>query len=60
MSSTAFDSRRPYGVIYGHSEAKYEQDGVLYKHDGTPILPANTLTLKGPKNGVDRRDKQRQ
>jgi hypothetical protein len=55
----AIDKRRPYGVIYGHSEAKYEQDGVLYKHDGTPILPTNTLTQKGQKHGVDRRNVER-
>jgi hypothetical protein len=54
------DKKRPYGIITGHDHAKYEQDGVLYKPDGTPILPKNTLTLKGTKNGMELGNKQRQ
>lgn len=53
------DKSRPYGIIFGHEEAKYEQNGVLYKQDGTPILPKNTLTLKGQKNGLERRNVER-
>lgn len=56
----SLDKKRPYGIITGHDHAKYEQDGVLYKPDGTPILPKNTLTLKGTKNGMERGHKQRQ
>jgi hypothetical protein len=54
------DKSRPYGIIFGHEEAKYEQHGVLYRHDGTPILPKNTLTLKGQQNDMERGNKQRQ
>lgn len=55
----SLDKKRPYGIIYGHEQAKYEQDGVLYTHNGTPIQPNNTLTLKGQKNGLDRRNVER-
>lgn len=29
------DKRRPYGVIYGISGAKFEQDGISFNSDGT-------------------------
>ncbi len=34
-----FDKSRPHGIVYGHPSAKFEQDGITYKGDGTPLDP---------------------
>jgi len=37
MLATKFDHTKNHGIVYGHSEAIYEQDGVLYGGNGVPI-----------------------
>ena len=34
-----FDQSKPHGTVYGHPSAKFEQGGVVYKGDGTPLDP---------------------
>jgi hypothetical protein len=49
------DKTRSYGTVYGHPNAAYEQDGKLFKPDGTEYvetLPPADNTLKLP----ERRD----
>ena len=33
------DFTKPYGTIYGHDEARYEQDGHLFRANGEPVTP---------------------
>ena len=33
------DFTKPYGTIYGHDEARYEQDGHLFRANGAPVTP---------------------
>lgn len=30
-----FDPKKPHGVIHGDLNVRYEQDGKVYRHDGT-------------------------
>lgn len=32
-----FDSTKPYGQIWGHPDAQYEQDGQLFDSSGDPL-----------------------
>lgn len=47
-----FDKTEPYGVVYGHTEIAYEQDGKQFRPDGSlyqkpePKDERETLTLK--------------
>lgn len=34
---TQLDRSRPFGEVYGQPGAKYEQDNILYRNDGTPV-----------------------
>lgn len=33
------DFTKPFGTIYGHDEARYEQDGHLFRANGEPLAP---------------------
>ena len=33
------DFKKPYATITGHDSARYEQNGELFKPDGTPLNP---------------------
>lgn len=33
------DKTKPYGTVYGHDVARYEQDGKLYTGTGAPVEP---------------------
>lgn len=35
--SKRLDRSRAYGIVTGHAEARYEQDGALFRTDGTAI-----------------------
>jgi hypothetical protein len=51
--STVFDmldKTKPFGVITGHSKARYEQDGKLFNHHGHELEN---------KDGMDRSNEQR-
>ena len=39
MELRKFDASKPHGVVTGHAEAMYEQDGVLYDGVGEPLIP---------------------
>jgi hypothetical protein len=39
MAEKTLNRRRDHGVVYGHQQAAYEQDGRLYAHDGSLIEP---------------------
>lgn len=43
------DRERPFGVIYGHAKAAYEQDGVLFNGAGKPIDEATTKEIEKDK-----------
>ena len=34
MQTQKLDTKRPYGTVYGHAEASYEQDGKLFDGGG--------------------------
>lgn len=45
-----FDPTKPHGTITGHECARYEQGGVLYRADGTPVSsvgPAPASAIPG-------------
>ena len=33
------DTSKPHAVVYGHLEASYEQNGILYDGGGNPLQP---------------------
>lgn len=41
------DFTKPYGTIYGHDEARYEQDGHLFRANGEPLaLPTSDMVIE--------------
>lgn len=53
------DKKKPHGVVTGHPDIGFEQDGIMYRHDGTPFQKdrQTVLTLKrdDAKNGLEDR-----
>lgn len=47
MQAQKFDATKPHGTVYGHTEAVYEQDGVLFDGGGV-ALGGVTEPKKGP------------
>ena len=37
MQTQKFDPSKPHAMVYGHPEALYEQNGVLYGGDNNPV-----------------------
>lgn len=37
MQTQKFDPSKPHAMVYGHPDALYEQDGILYGGDNNPV-----------------------
>ena len=66
LALPAFDKELPFGVIYGSPEMAYEQNGVHYKVDGTPLERwtspenlANETTLRNKRLAKEKASAQR-
>jgi hypothetical protein len=51
MQSQKFDPTKPYGAVYGHPDASYEQNGILYGGEGE-IVGGSGSTVKESKKPV--------
>lgn len=41
------DFTKPYGTVYGHDEARYEQDGHLFRANGEPLAsPTSDMVIE--------------